>query len=352
MSSERSLILVGGIHTVTTGWKERVNHNKSFHWLPQIQGKVLPYALEVLGLDGSVPALDPSGNAIDPLWLIGTPKQICGKDTYLHVSGDLLKQRILQLPHPHTGLEDRSKVQDESKRGDFLEAVSYGLKVGGELTAGIALTAQGWKEALKVDILRRSFLFKGSLALGTGAFYMGRLSPFVGSFIPWFRMDGVWGKFVEATQFRWTDSTWLDARTALMISKTEEAMDRLDLPSDASGVVAMGSPHIPKAPKFLRDKEARTSVIEKFAEDLIDESFSLFRKYNWVKEEQKQQFTDTLLTFLALAETHEIQDPQVDYIEDPDEFINSRVRRVDRFLSTEVLQAVSRLGNPYRFFRN
>jgi len=158
-----------------------------------------------------------------------------------------------------------------------------------------------------------------------------------------------------------TKSTWLDGRTALVIAKTADAMDKLGLPKNTQGSVVMGFPHAYEAGNLSTDKKARAETMRKYAQEYCNDVYPAIDDdltYDYPLKEglitdksEKQKralLMDYILADFVATKIYEVKEPNSYHTDNPNEAVKDLIKAVNWFPSPEVMEAVLPLSNPKR----
>lgn len=319
-------------------------------WNPQVAERIHQYSPHLIGLDSASAYLDQGTKTLRWTWLPGSPRELCGRDSIFIASGDLLHW---QLSDPNA--KSDPMLDDLNKIGwDNVGSYARGVAIEGTATITATILASVLLFRRPKEISRRRFLGL-SLGLITSvglALNMGRLTPVLQSYSTSPDQEGMWQFITESTRPLSTKSNWLDGRTALLITKTREAANILELPMGADLSVVMGFPHAYEAGALLRNKQARMAVINKYAQELFQDIFPITQKLNYGEdtEEYKQSVRNILASFLTLSEILEVVEPEGQE-ELPSLLSTSRfINPVKRFFSKEVTEALVDFGDPHKYF--
>lgn len=100
---------------------------------------------------------------------------------------------------------------------------------------------------------------------------------------------------------------WLDARTALLIAKEQDVIDKLRLPKTTSGTVLLGASHTYEARTLMESSVARTKVIGRFMEAFLARLDKIINeKY---PDLNKDKIRNEILDYITTAEVMKIRDP-------------------------------------------
>lgn len=320
------------------------------HWNPQVAQRMRGYSPYIVGMDSYASSIDQDEGFFDWPWLPGTPLEMSGRDSIYTVSGDLLHW---QLAPPNSGNEPFTQYLREIG-SDKLK--SYVIKSTLEGLATLSLTVLAAAALLRSkERFSRRNLFRIGLGAATASLFgvnVGRMAPVAQSFSTNSSLESLFQIITDITKPRFNESRWLDGRTALVIAKTIESMNVLDLPQGSNGSVVMGYPHAYEARKLLEDKGARMQTIRGYAEDLIADVFPIVKKVGWAEdnEEDRQYVTDVTLTFLSLTDIILVKESSFEEWTTYGDPHAPSTERIKRFKSVEVKEAVKDLGDPEKHF--
>lgn len=321
-------------------------------WNPQIARRMRQYSPYVLGLD-SVNGLNAwSETPIAWPWLPGSPKEMSGRDTIYVVGGDILHHQF--IPTKEANQAGWDKVADYTKNILGVEAV------GGHILLPVSLMIL--LSRLEKRVSRRNFLRLGA---GVGALslaaFLGKLMPLMQSYSPTPSTEDL-SQIINKINKPLTKSIWLEGRTALVISKTMDAMKELNLPQGANGSVVMGFPHAYEVGDLLTDKHARMEAIKKYAQEFFEDLYGQANKYFWEyalkqgairsindEEGKKAYFMDQVLSEFVATSVYAIKEPSFYHTDNPKQTVADLTEFTTWFGSPEVMEAVSPLGNPEKF---
>lgn len=324
-------------------------------WNPEVARRMRQYSPQILGLD-SIQG-DYSTSLYWP-WLPGSPEDMSGREEIYLVGGDLLHFQLLGPAFSNEDDETKSWRGVLNDRG-WDRVREYAVKtlgveaIGGHLLLPISLLLLSRFVERRDRMSRRAFLrlFGGAaIALSLGSL-IKKLGPIFNSYSPT-PLEENPPKNIAGLTKPFTDSVWLDGRTALVIAKTMEAMKVLDLPDGAHGSVVMGFPHAYQAGELLSSKTARQEAIRKYAEQFFEDIYptipdSLFDleyedgtlKDKNDEEEKRKLMMDSLLPFFTSTIIYNIKQPESDQTDNYSEFVKT-------FVCPEVREAVLPLGDP------
>lgn len=367
-------------------------------WNPQVAQRMKQYGPIAIGLDSIPGSSVTPANSMFWLWLPGSPKEMTGRNETHIVGGDLLHFQLLD--DPVSGYFEKWK--DELRKIGWGNVSGYaksilGAEIVGEhvflplsmlLAYRLLSNKNNEKGAGVKNPDRRLFLKKAAATVGvlSLATLLGRLAPLIQSYSPTPLTEDLSQKITDLTK-PFTRSAWLEGRTALVIAKTIEAMDKLGLPQGSHGSVVMGFPHAYEVGSFLTYKNTRMEAIRKYAQEFFNEVYptipddvlwevaafdemqktgeklsdidSLKRlraRTNDIKnkrstdtEWKKSLIMDVLLPYFTATTVYKVKEPDSYYVDNPDGAVRELISVVKRFPSQEVKEAVSPLGDPERF---
>lgn len=324
----------------------------------QIANRMREYNPEIVAIDGLTPWLSElSGEEKAKrsvwLWLPGSPSEITSRGSLNVVLGDPLFSGIL----PDNGEVDElvKKVINEFINLENNALKDYLVKLSKEEAATFAASAVLISAALvgsrlmrNKDVVkprrgmsRRKFL---GLMAGASMVSLARLiSPIAASFSPQGSVKDFFETVLQPIKYRFSYSNWLDGRTAVLIAKTKEAMDLLEMPKDAQATVLMGFPHGWEAEEFLNNELKRQKAIREYAEDMLDALYEADEKLGGrsLTEEQRRSDHQFLSDYLSNADVFKVEDPGIQKTSNPMELIGRVVEHTANFDCREVKEAAS-----------
>ena len=315
-------------------------------WNPQVAQRMKQYSPLVLGLD-SVPGL-----AVPDFrhweWLPASPHDMSGRDSMYLIGGDLLHWQYMDDPEFYE--LGWSKVADYVKKGSA-EGISN------LIVASVSIAALRYYQE---KFSRRRFLKGGLAALGAAAagLFLGKSAPVIQSYSPSSSTEGLSQVVTDLTKPWFSESKWLDGRTALIIAKTLEAMEILDLPTGTQASVVLGYPHLYEAGRLLTNKEFRKKTIREFAQEFFEETKDLTTgdRADWEKDEElmEELIRDyggidgwvkfSIFTSFASSTISQITQPQSLTVKNPASTVAGLFKEIKIFESPEVKEALLPLG--------
>lgn len=343
-----------GVHSFTDQMYDEVGKRFSFgdlsahNWNPEVAQRIRKYSPYVLGLDTLSPSV--FGNEQQPswTWLPGSPKEMTGRDSIYVVSGDFLHFQ---------SVDKRDKMYEELQKVGWDKVMDYGIKSGLEDLAIIATAIGSLAGSLKTKTSRRGFISKGLLGISSLATAVteGRLAPVAQSYSSDSSLEQILQDITEITRPRLANSSWLDGRTALVVAKTVESMDILDLPDRAAASIVMGFPHGYKANTLLLNKNARQEMVLEYAKNLVEDILPIAKRLgmqsqNEDDDEYEQFVKDVIASILVTSEIYEVKEPEFIYESDGIPRFSFQSNRINRSISSEVKEALSKFGNAEKYF--
>lgn len=306
-------------------------------WNPEVAQRMKQYSPLIFGLDSVDPYPASSPDVFWP-WLPGSPKEMNGQDSVYLVGGD------------HSDLE----IGDA-----WGEVVKYaqntlGIEIPPHIILPIGVSYLLSK--MPREKISRRTLLKAGLGLGglSLADMLAKFAPAAESYST--SSDNPLKKIPQFVR-PVLKSNWLDGRTALVIAKTIDSMERLNLPKGTAGSIVFGWPHEYESFKFMGDKIARKDAIKKFAVELNDDAFTKADEdtFNYLYEmvgvkssdvPKKDILMNSTLITLASTTIYKVKEPEssrLDEVSGKDG--NKLIEKVDYFLDPEVMDVASSLGN-------
>lgn len=318
-------------------------------WNPEVVKRMREYSPLVLGLEG-IGSILGLGDYYWPA-LPGSPREMSGREIMYLVSGDKTYGSILKDP--------KIARMDNTREREY--ALKFLAEQGGTLMLPIVMAFLikrfGEEAVTRRDLFRH---LSKVVKVGALALVLGRFLPLLAyPFSPTSEIEGAAKVVTGLTKPRLIDSKWLDGRTALLIAKTQDAMELLKLPEGTAASVVMGSAHTYEADKFLNDKKAREEAIRDYANQLFDDIYpnlDLLPGF-WdellesglvpsLNESAKRKFImDDILLGLTIGKVYKISQPESDYTDDPIGTVRELIKQTDWFQSKQVTKAVSSLGD-------
>ncbi len=387
-------------HPTTRQLRERFDAGDltAHAWNPQVAERMRQYQPYVIGLDSVTGAYKAPADRDSWIWLPGSPKAMTSRDNVYIVGGDLLHFQLMGPTFFGDSFQKQLGGQGWENVIQYAKG-TLGLELVGEhvvLPASMFLLYRTFSSNKNKgdevrDPARREFLKKVAAGIGTLAVlsFFGKLAPIARSYSPTPAVEDLGRRITDIIK-PITRSTWLEGRTALVISKTIESMGKLDLPQGANGSVVMGFPHDYEAGRLLTDKQARMEAIRNYAQEFFEFVYPNYPSYLWgytaleeagrsisaffkdfdgnwkeidatlatlgaefeknKSEEWKRSYImDTILPFFLATTIYKVREPESYQVTNPKEAIKGLMEVSNFFKSEEVKEAVSVLGNPERF---
>lgn len=323
-------------------------------WNPEVARRMRQYSPVLLGLDSAASYIENTAtHAPSWFWLPGSPKQMSDRKAMYIVNGDLLHSNLAPPGDKDNPMLPRLKQLGYSTLGDYIE------KAAQEATLTLAVGFLSMLTSIRIEkqMTRRSFLRSAALTIPktvaaiTVGSSIGRFSPVFQSYSTNPDFEKAFQAVTSIIQPKFSESTWLNGRTALVIAKTKEAMEVLKIPEGAHASVVMGYPHAYEAEVLMTDKTSRMEAIKAYAKEMVISIMPILEELDWVENDDDRRYvTDLTTTFFIQCDISLVKEPDKQQVRDPVVFTNKLLKKVVRFQSKEVAQAVSSIGDPYRYF--
>lgn len=350
MSERYKIYFEPGIHPIDEGYSDSIKTsfargdlNASF-WNPEVAKRLRTYQPHILGLDSVGANRESRFRELDLVWLPGSPQQIAGRGSIFAVVGDVHYSGILRGFRADYPLKFELDEAENESRNDSIRRGLAEMLIATPVIGALLLISS---LDSRTTISRRKFLRSGSLTLGGIMLGLtaGRTSPLIQTFSDESDWNDLLQTITDLTKPFFTQSNWLDGRTALVVAKTKEAMDILDLPDGAKGVVLMGFPHSFRAKALVNNIEIRRGLMFGYAEEMLQTFDKIIDRVGMRNSFPYNDTHDALLTFYCRMDIFNVREPQ------PTDLTNYPItERVKTRLCKEAVEAVSSLGNPYRYY--
>lgn len=378
---ERTLRFEPGMHVITKDqgaeiYNQFINGEIASMWNPEIRKRMRQYQPQVIGIDSLTPGFDYVSDNPDYSYSVngqfdwavlpGSPVQMTGRDSVYAVAGDPLnvmdftkitsEEYNKQWDNYFKTLEESDfKVEVEPPKDPDEIVVPFGdipLLVEKEprdyikqaLLEGLGTTLLGFAFLVnsmrnRLPVSRRWFL--RAAGMGLLGLTIGRTAPFLGSYSTSSEIQPLIQGITDMTKPIFAKSNWLDARTALVIAKTQEAMDRLYRPQDEIGSVVMGWPHAYAAGALLRSVEERKKLIYSYGREMLELLYPVLEKPGFEGATAKD-VQGIILPYLCATDIYLVREP---------DFEGKRFREalgesydvVDSFMCQEAIEALKPL---------
>ncbi|KKS04927.1 hypothetical protein A2W45_02220 [Candidatus Curtissbacteria bacterium RIFCSPHIGHO2_12_41_11] len=353
-----------GIHLF---WKWGVDVEEKFlsgdlsahNWVAgsAIARRMREYSPQVLALDTVISDFDPdivrgeNEKAHVWRWLPASPREMSGRESIYVVMGDPLYQGILrrQVGQESQFADELARLENSAIEDYVLklireEAATY-VSTAALISGAIVLAQLRSRRGSQGDGERRGMSRRKFLALAGGIPLLlvgARLStPMMASIAPFERMTDFFQGVMEVTRYRFSHSNWLDGRTAVLISKTEEAMNILKPPRDASASILMGYPHGYEAPELIRNSQRRAFVTRGYAKEMFVAIDEVVKKVEF--DISKQEAHEALIDYLSLMDILKVNDPGITRVDNPLGVIDTTIEHRGHFKSRRIRESLKDL---------
>lgn len=134
------------------------------------------------------------------------------------------------------------------------------------------------------------------------------------------------------------DNSFIDGRTALLISKMIDAKGLGLLPESSEAAVIMGNDHIHNASKIMENREFRMKLIGEYYKDMRIFLQKACDKLPNVDKRYVDDYLDTIFTYYDILSVSDSGEEQVENI---NEFTNRNVKYVNSYSSNEIREAIN-----------
>lgn len=248
-------------------------------WNNAVKERMSAYQPQVISIDGQAPSARWDINRKGHIWLSlpGRPNDINHDNPTYVVAGDFYDytQALTDFsntanPNVDALLQELDKEMPGTGLMELFQA--YGEKTGMGLSGGLASMAILAGATKSQPIARREFLkYASEAVLGLALSW---------ALPAWFAPVGAAVMNNEPAKDLLMDITtitgpyliksdYLNARTAMLIAKTQDSIDYLGLPTTIPSSVLMGAAHTPEAAVLMTNPVARTEVIAQYTGDLV-----------------------------------------------------------------------------------
>ena len=298
--SLRPITFQPGIHPTTddefkTIWNNLYTHGyiRPSIWNQEVAERV--GKVSILAGDGASPSDDPTDEEKVLAWelLPDRPSKISASgNKVLFLRGDTYYSTITgsfptaDIKRIKEAAFENLANRDESSAPLSLEVQAAYAKEAGVVALAVVSAALLLNKALHRSgssgeptrpFSRRALIRKGLGFGGATVLTMSGLTGLFNQAIPAAAISPVDGlrKFFEimseapVLDLHDQSSLYLNARTALLYTKLEDAMDDLDLPQDARAAIVMGDGHLVGARDVLNSRTLRTKLIREYAKLMI-----------------------------------------------------------------------------------
>lgn len=300
-------------------------------WNTKLLTRISRYQPRLLTIDSLVPAigdLNRFGQQDNPeeklLWLLlpGKPSEINNSGELFVIKGDFGyfgdflasfpnsdMQGALNKRHNQENIASSLKMRGEFFVPSAIYTLYFCLKQAKDMR-GQPLTLEDMKKSLFQPITRRQFL-KNSGIIGTAlilaASGYGRLS------IPYNMGESInesdkelMLKLVEAARPRIFKLDQVDFRTAILIEKTQDAIDQLKLERPTPASIILGASHGYEARSLMESYENRRETIKSYTRHLMDILDLVSKDFPNVDKDKARR---SLLDHISAFDVASITDP-------------------------------------------
>lgn len=281
------------------GWHDN-NCENSSTWNPQIKNRLRQYNPRVLAIDGLMPYFN-SDPTYFQTFLPGLPYQLNEVDNSLFiVHGDMGKyHKILHRENYPFNIATEAAALDNQ----FLLDSSQVLQTTTLTTFLVALgtvpfVALSQKKTTRREFVRAAVGLAGVLVSATATITSlsqistNCLAPFTRN-----ETEREVLQIVASLSEILVNHWWLDGRTALMIAKTQDAIDYLGLPKNTAASVVTGTAHLYKS-EYLKNQGKRSHAIKEFGINLLHAFDQVFKEYQ-LDQAQRRRSHQALLDYCA-----------------------------------------------------
>jgi len=341
-------------------------------WNPEVAMRISQYSPVILAIDGQSPFSDtahPVAYSPDYKKLLWTsmparPQRLNTAGQIYTISADVTAYDNYLKPLANTntlGGEQLSRRYEEVLRqiettartkgglGIIAGPLITGILIAGATAAAGAAASElnNARKRIRPKISRRQFLhLTGVTTLGllislaqAGTAMASNLES---SMATTEKGRQFWLDIIDMVRPRFIKSEWLNARTALLIAKSQDAIDFLGLPKNTPGSVVMGISHSYEASALMEGTTERKSVISDWATNLINSLDDLLEREGLMH--LRQPAGNTLLNYITATEIFNINDPQgADLNPNFPKMIDYYVAPAGRFYSPRVEAAIHHL---------
>jgi hypothetical protein len=351
--------LVSGIHCVTSRQYGEV-HNRVLagdtsvsYWNPAVGTRLRQINPSLVTVDSS-PSISGGPNSHSRLWLPGNPSDISDHATMNVLFGDVLYKGFM-FPDGDIRNLDTNSIEYRIFRdlGKFENSAVQECiaKAFGESGATV-LGGLGLIHAALQDKSQPASLIKGVVGAGLLGLAVARSVPVLDTYSTNTNLSKKLQTLTHLTRPHVFKSKWLDGRTAILISKTLNAMDELKLGDKEKAAIVMGFPHMYEAKNLLQNTRKRQSTIHAYARDMADKVGRLVHSYKddlFRDDRDEQYFLDFLMTYIAMGDIVEVSDLPKNTPTTYEDIAASR-KTVKKYIGSEVAEVVKDIGDPYRLF--
>lgn len=303
---------------------------------PESAERMSEYQPVLVALDGAFPVSNsrlnsPGNNEAKVTWIMlpDRPLKFNKKGEVYIVQGDLMfyYQSILNLSVPDTATmevrgqkslyEQVSALEGEYRNEQISELVkAQKLAALSQKAAAIALSGMITLHALPSivnppeGISRRRFL---AYSAGAGLSIGLALSPPIPTAAREValtatseRKKDLFQSIAQIFKPRFGQHDLLNARTALLIAKTQDSIDFLNMPADTPAAVVMGANHLYEAGNLMNNPQARAQAIDLLVGRLVKSFDQVIEKFPRLP---KKDARNSLLDYVTAVDLTKVIDP-------------------------------------------
>ena len=267
------------------GLHERVDTPRP-DWNRQMARRLSQYNPEFLSIDGMQGGSDLQFSLSLSEGFPGRPDEINTKSEYIYiVRGDVfdytqsnwsLEEQVAQA------LSDTNQLDKEARGGVVTEIFAASV------LSSVILGVSNRPVITRRDFLKKTLAYSAAFAIfGSRA---GQVASMIAApFTPSETQRDVLLRVARLTKPILTKTLWwVDGRTALLIAKTQDAIDLLQKPRQTSGAIVMGNAHMFMAETLLRDRSERQQKIRDFAKYTLETADSVLAEVQAPLDLQEQ----------------------------------------------------------------
>lgn len=286
-------------------------------WNPAVSARLGTYHPRVLGLDTGIPSLGNLSIERKVLMWITLPCRPGGinEDGIVYmVNGDLCYSlSITDIAHPLTDQVKKELLALDLAGGSghdmsrlVLPSIS-GLVMGAMLLSFFKKIKEERRFPVRVDRRRFLLMLAGTAAVAT-MLPISVLECFFPDFAARSTQPETKDFLVRLNQLTsfWTSPNACNARSAIVLAKTQDAMSQMNLPEETPAAAIFGYAHIRSMGRLQESYQERQRVIEMFTRNLLSEVDSILKEFPTFPREET---INRLLKYITLTEIMKATDP-------------------------------------------
>ncbi len=353
---------------------EPAQHGRGSHdvgsgkvWNPELTDRLASYRPMLLAID----SIQPIGEQREPLGIYqqrlvydyfpSEPREISPESDAVYVlGGDVIRlygpivRATIGTDSGIKGEDFSNEINDQWEELETRALTNYmsdtAVIMGAAITIFACFQAVANSQKLATDsdssketLSRRDFLkLAGStaLVLGIGGILVGRTASIVSAKVT---SESLKESLIKiANTLSPPDANWEKGRTALLVAKSQDAIDFLNLPKDSPCGIVMGSNHVFDQ-KVLEDDAVKKQAIHDLAKFAIDFADKAFEDAGEVNQEYRKLVLTALLNLFSDVDIYRVENKSK-AIGIPDyPFGPSDVQLAAQFRSTRVETCISDL---------